>query len=175
VKIILMGLNHRSAPVEVRERLAVEDVVPPLRKLVASEEIDEAVLISTCNRVEVVALTRNVEGARLRLRSFFRRDLQRGDAGDAVNLESHLYEFTESEAVRHVMRVASALDSMVVGEPQILGQMKDAYRAAVDRNACGPVLSRLFQRAFGGISGDLLGATCCLGEAGTLWLLAALT
>jgi len=148
MKIVLMGLNHRSAPVDVRERLAVDDVAPPLQKLVASDEIDEAVLISTCNRVEVVAVTRNVEAARHSLRSFFRRDLDRSGAVDNVDLDGHLYEFTESEATRHVMRVASALDSMVVGEPQILGQMKDAYRAAAECSACGPILSRLFQRAF---------------------------
>jgi len=148
VKIILVGMNHRTAPVEVRERLAVEDVAPPLQKLVASDEIEEAVLISTCNRVEVVALTRNLEGARLRLRSLFRRDLARDGALDAASVDAHLYEFTESEAMRHVMRVASALDSMVVGEPQILGQMKEAYRAAAECNACGPILTRLFQHAF---------------------------
>ena len=148
MKIVLVGLNHRSAPVEVRERLAVEEVAPSLQKLVASDEIEEAVLISTCNRVEVVALTRNLEGARLRLRSFFRRDLDRDGGGDAASLDAHLYEFTESEAMRHVMRVASALDSMVVGEPQILGQVKEAYRAAAECNACGPILTRLFQHAF---------------------------
>jgi len=148
VKIILVGLNHRSAPLEVRERLAVDDVAPPLQKLVGSDEIDEAVLISTCNRVEVVALTRNPEGARHRLRSFFRSDLKGGGPGDDSSIEDHLYEFTEGEAMQHVLRVASALDSMVVGEPQILGQVKDAFRAAVDCNACGPILTRLFQQAF---------------------------
>jgi len=148
VKLILVGLNHRSAPLEVRERLAVDDVAPPLQKLVAADEIDEAVMISTCNRVEVVALTRSLEGARHRLRSFFRRDLDGDGSNDDSAIEDHLYEFTESEAMRHVLRVASALDSMVVGEPQILGQVKDAYRAAAECNACGPVLTRLFQHAF---------------------------
>jgi glutamyl-tRNA reductase len=148
VKIILVGLNHRSAPLEVRERLAVDDVAPPLQKLVGSDEIDEAVLISTCNRVEVVALTRSLDGARHRLRSFFQRDLAGAGPGDDSSLEDHLYEFTEGEAMQHVLRVASALDSMVVGEPQILGQVKDAFRAAVDCNACGPILTRLFQHAF---------------------------
>jgi glutamyl-tRNA reductase len=148
VKLILVGLNHRSAPLEVRERLAVDDVAPPLQKLVASDEIDEAVMISTCNRVEVVALTRSLEGARHRLRSFFRRDLAGENPNGDSDLEDHLYEFSESEAMRHVLRVASALDSMVVGEPQILGQVKDAYRAAADCNACGPILTRLFQHAF---------------------------
>ena len=123
-------------------------MAPPLQKLVGGDEIDEAVLISTCNRVEVVALTRNLVAARHRLRSFFRRDLDGGDPGDGSSIEDHLYEFADGEAMRHVLRVASALDSMVVGEPQILGQVKDAYRAAADCNACGPILTRLFQHAF---------------------------
>jgi glutamyl-tRNA reductase len=148
VKIVLVGLNHRSAPLEVRERVAVDDVAPPLQKLVGSDEIDEAVLISTCNRVEVVALTRNLDGARHRLHSFFQHDLGGADPGDESSLEDHLYEFTEGEAMQHVLRVASALDSMVVGEPQILGQVKEAFRAAVDCKACGPILTRLFQQAF---------------------------
>jgi glutamyl-tRNA reductase len=148
VKLILVGLNHRSAPVEVREQLAVDDVAPPLQKLAAADEIDEAVMISTCNRVEVIALTRNLEAAKHRLRSFFGRDLLGDGAVDALAVEEHLYEYSESEAMRHVLRVASALDSMVVGEPQILGQMKEAHRAAVDSKTCGPILTRLFQHAF---------------------------
>ncbi|MDH3212774.1 MAG: glutamyl-tRNA reductase [Myxococcales bacterium] len=145
MKILLVGMNHRSAPVELRERLAVEDLAPPLRKLVSGGEVDEAVLLSTCNRVEVVALSRTPDAARDRLHSFFRRDL--GD-GNLPVLSEHLYEFADSEAVRHVLRVASALDSMVIGEPQILGQAKDAYRAALECGACGPILGRLYQTAF---------------------------
>lgn len=148
MKIVLVGMNHRSAPIAIRERLAVDDVAPPLQKLVATDEIDEAVLLSTCNRIEVVALTRSLEGARHRLRSFFRRDLC-GEGHDPLgNIDEHLYEFTDSEAMRHLLRVASALDSMVVGEPQILGQVKDAYRSAVECDACGPIVGRLFQHAF---------------------------
>jgi glutamyl-tRNA reductase len=148
VKIVLVGLNHRSAPLEVRERVAVEDAAPLLRKLVASDEIDEAVLLSTCNRVEVVAITRNIEAARHRLNSFFRRELARDQPVDGSRIEDHLYEFTDGEAMRHVFRVSSALDSMVVGEPQILGQVKDAYRIAAECSASGPILNRLFQHAF---------------------------
>ncbi|MEM7410655.1 MAG: glutamyl-tRNA reductase [Myxococcota bacterium] len=147
MKLLLLGMNHRSAPLEVRERVAVEDPAPLLRKLVTSDEIDEAVLLSTCNRLELVVLTRDLESARLRLRSFLRRDL--GDAGPSeAELDDHCYEYQNADAMRHVFRVASALDSMVVGEPQILGQTKEAYRAAVDAGASGPVLGRLFERAF---------------------------
>jgi glutamyl-tRNA reductase len=149
VKLLLIGMNHRTAPLELRERLAVDEPGPVLRKLVASGEVDEAVLISTCNRVEVVVRTRQIEPARLRLRSLFRRELgpQSSVLGEA-DLEGCLYEYQDAEAMRHVLRVASSLDSMVVGEPQILGQTKDAYRAAVECGAAGPILGRLFQHAF---------------------------
>ena len=75
MKILLIGMSHRTAPLALRERLAVDDPVPLLRKLVGSDEIDEAVLLSTCNRIELVVLTRNLDAARLRLRSCFRFDL----------------------------------------------------------------------------------------------------
>ena len=146
MKMILLGMNHQSAPIEVRERFAVDEPGPLLQKLVDSDDIEEAVLFSTCNRVEVLALTRSLESARHRLRTFFSRDLARGDF--APDLDEVGYEYRDSEAVRHVLRVTSALDSMVVGEPQILGQIKDAYRAAVECGACGPILGRLFQHAF---------------------------
>jgi len=149
VKLLLVGMNHRSAPLELRERMAVDDPVPVLHKLVAGDEVDEAVLLSTCNRVEVVVLTRDAESARLRLRSLFRRDLAPEGAGvGEVDLDACLYEHRDGDAMRHVLRVASALDSMVVGEPQILGQTKDAYRAAAQCGASGPILGRLFQHAF---------------------------
>jgi len=149
VRILLVGMNHRTAPLALRERLAVPDPAPALRKLVGCDEIDEAVLLSTCNRIELIALTRNPDAARLRLRSCFRFDLAADEGfAAAADLEPYLYEYTGPDALRHVLRVASSLDSMVVGEPQILGQTKDAYRAAVECGACGPILGRLFQLAF---------------------------
>ena len=105
-------------------------------------------LFSTCNRVEVLALTRSLESARLRLVSFFNRDLTRDDHSVEFELDDVTYEYRGNEAVSHVLRVASSLDSMVVGEPQILGQTKDAYRLAVECGACGPILGRLFHHAF---------------------------
>jgi glutamyl-tRNA reductase len=148
VHVIVTGMNHRSAPVEVRERFAAPDPGPALAKLVASDEVEEAVLVSTCNRVEAVALVRDLDAGRLRLRSFFRREL----AGEALPaglvLDEILYEHAGAVALQHVLRVTASLDSLVVGEPQILGQMKDAWRAALANGACGPILSRLFERAF---------------------------
>jgi glutamyl-tRNA reductase len=147
MKLLLLGISHHTAPVGLRERMSVDDPQPHLAKLCGGDEIDEAVLVSTCNRTEVVVLTRNLEAARMRLRSFFRRDLDELGPSEQ-ELDAHFYEHRDSEAMRHVLRVASALDSMVVGEPQILGQTKDAYREAVECGASGPILDRLFQRAF---------------------------
>jgi len=149
VKILLVGMNHRTAPVEVRERFAVGDPLPWLAKLVDSPEIDEAVLVSTCNRVEVIAAAQSLDAGRHRLRSFFHREL-----GAAAPLPQHrsesavLYEHVDSEAVRHLFRVAASIDSLVVGEPQILGQVKEAYRVAAEGGVCGPLLNRLFASAF---------------------------
>ncbi len=146
MKLLLLGMNHKTAPVEVRERFAVAEVAPLLQKLTGTEEIEEAVLVSTCNRVEFVVTTHQPEAARLRVGDLF---MGTGIAELAQPLDpEHLYEYWNRDVVRHVFRVASAMDSMVVGEPQILGQLKDAYRDAVEAGSCGPVLSRLFQRAF---------------------------
>jgi glutamyl-tRNA reductase len=145
VKLILVGMNHRTAPVAIRERFAVTELEPVLGKLAETDEIEEAVLVSTCNRVELIATTHQPEAARHRLNEFF----SRGSNGDEPAVErDHLYEYRDRDVVRHVFRVASAMDSMVVGEPQVLGQLKDAYRRSVEIGSCGPVLSRLFQRAF---------------------------
>ncbi len=149
MKILLVGMNHRTAPVEVRERFAVDDPLPWLVKLVAAPEIEEAVLISTCNRVEVIAAAPNLDAGRHRLRSFFHRDL--GQGAPLVHQQSEnavLYEHVGDDAVRHLFRVSASIDSLVVGEPQILGQVKEAYRLAAGAGACGPLLNRLFASAF---------------------------
>lgn len=148
MKLLLLGMSHRSAPVEVRERFAVADNEPMLRKLVDRPGIEEAVLLSTCNRVEVVVTTQNADAARHVLLDFFARDLAVDDLPAGLSLSDLTYLRQGRDAVEHVFRVASAIDSMVVGEPQILGQVKDAYRDAVEARACGAILSRLYQRAF---------------------------
>jgi len=149
MKILVVGMNHRTAPVEVREHYAADDANAALSKLVDGEDVTEAVLVSTCNRVDVVVTTHNADAARHRLHRLFRTELGGGDphAGGAP-LGEHLYEHIDHDAIAHVFRVASSIDSMVVGEPQILGQMKDAYRIALENGHCGAILSRLFQRAF---------------------------
>jgi len=148
VKILLLGMNHRTAPVEVRERFAVSDSKAALQKLKESNVFEEAMLLSTCNRVELVVTTHRPAAARHRLLHFLQHNLGSGVLPPSVSLEDCTYAYEDDEAIAHVFRVTSSIDSMVVGEPQILGQVKDAYRTASEMGACGPLLSRLFQRAF---------------------------
>ncbi|MGB0618091.1 MAG: glutamyl-tRNA reductase [Myxococcota bacterium] len=148
MKILVLGMNHRTAPVEIRERFAVDATGPVLQKLVDRPEISEATLISTCNRVELVVTAENADAAQHVLYDFFARELGEGEGPSAGRLEEVTYLHEGRQAVEHVFRVASAIDSMVVGEPQILGQVKDAYREATEAGVCGAVLARLFQRAF---------------------------
>ncbi len=146
MKLLLSGVNHHSAPLALRERFAVDEPAPWLEKLTRDGVLEEAVLLSTCNRVEVIATTRNHEAALHRLSHFFLREL--GADIEPAPAASVLYHHVDRDAVRHLFRVASSLDSMVVGEPQILGQVKDAYRAASESGSSGAILNRLFANAF---------------------------
>jgi len=139
----LIGVNHKSAPLEVRERLAIPESRLPdaCRDLTAHPGIEEGMIISTCNRVELVTHTTN---GSTDLRGFLHRHFHL----TAEELDAHLYEFREQDAVRHIFRVASSLDSMVVGEAQILGQVKEAYATARAIGAAGGQLDQLFTRAF---------------------------
>jgi glutamyl-tRNA reductase len=143
MSIVLVGLNHKSAPVEVRERLAFSDdaCTESLRALVDGEVIQEGLIVSTCNRVEVLAETGSIDSAAGAMRiSNFLSDV-RNVPPDFFH--SHLYTHADDEAVRHVFRVASSLDSMVVGEPQVLGQVRRAYTLAVAAGTAGRVMHRL--------------------------------
>jgi glutamyl-tRNA reductase len=134
-------MSHRSAPVEVRERVAFPPCAgrPFLRRILEEGVASEAVLLSTCNRTEVYVLAED-EGARAGI-----LDLLADDRGvGRTSLEEDTYWFTDDEAARHLYRVASSLDSMVVGEAQILGQVREAYRSATEERCTGPVLNRLF-------------------------------
>lgn len=139
----LIGVNHKTAPVEVRERLAIPESHLPdaVRRLAEHPGVDEGFILSTCNRVEVVAQTSNGSAD---LRTFLRDYFQLQPA----NYEPHLYELREREAIRHLFRVACSLDSMVVGEPQILGQVKEAYATARAVGAVHSQLDLLLTRAF---------------------------
>src|SRR5438552_7107893 len=139
----LLGVNHKTAPVEVRERLAISERQLPeaLRQLMQLPGVGEAMILCTCNRVEVLAHTAN---GSTDLRQFFRQHFSL----DASLYEPHLYEYQQNEAVRHVFRVAASLDSMVVGEPQILGQVKEAYATARAAGTVQSYLDLLLTRAF---------------------------
>jgi len=144
-QILLIGVNHKTAPVEIRERLTLGgDLKQSLTLLKSLPEIEEVFFLSTCNRVEILTATKAGGSALENLIDFWRQ--QSGLASS--DLEKGLYVHKDSEAIIHLFRVASSLDSMVVGEPQILGQLKDAYRAAIEVNATGPVLNRLLHKAF---------------------------
>jgi len=145
-EIILLGLNHKTAPVEIRECLAFsgDETQAALKSLVTQPSINEAVLISTCNRIEVLISTENhrlaVDAAKKFIAGYKKVSIE--------HFESSLYLHSGDEAVRHIFRVAASLDSMMVGEPQILGQIKEAYRTATESKSSGVILNRLLHKTF---------------------------
>lgn len=138
----LIGVNHRSAPVEVRERLALPEsrLADAMRAIVAQPGIREAVILSTCNRVEMLTSADDGSDPAAALAAFggLRKD----------EITPHLYELRDQEAIRHLFRVAASLDSMVVGEPQILGQVKEAYALGRSLGSVQGQLDALLTRAF---------------------------
>lgn len=146
VSVLALGLNHVSAPVSVRERVSLpEDLVRPALtalRLAFGGAVKEAAILSTCNRTELYCAAEPHVAERL---PSWLAEFNQIEAGA---LEPHMYLHGRDEAVRHAFRVASGLDSMVLGEPQILGQMKDAVRAAEEAGALGTLLHQLFQRTF---------------------------
>jgi glutamyl-tRNA reductase len=143
-ELLLLGLSHHTAPLSLRERLAAdaERTREDLRRLLASAGLTEAVLLSTCNRVELVGVTREPARTREQVLALWN---ERG-APDAV--APCVYEQRGLDAVKHLFRVASGLDSMVIGEPQILGQVKQAYSLASELGSVGDSLGRCFNRTF---------------------------
>jgi glutamyl-tRNA reductase len=143
---LLVGVNHKTAPVQIRERLAFggEEIPTALAHLVDREAITEALIVSTCNRVEILAAGSEPEAGRARMIEC----LGMACGVDRPLLEEHVYTRYDQDAIHHLFRVASSLDSMVVGEPQILGQVREAYRMGVDAGTVGRHLSSLLQSAF---------------------------
>lgn len=145
-EIVLIGLNHKTAAVDVRECIALteDEADTALRLLRGNPDIGECVLLSTCNRLEVIMAAddgpRAADAVKRFLASFKNIPLDR--------FSPALYQYQGDDAVRHVFEVASSLDSMVVGEPQILGQMKAAYRSATIEKTSGPILNKLLHRTF---------------------------
>jgi glutamyl-tRNA reductase len=146
IKIVNLGMNHETAPVELRECLARDpgNTSAALASMRKFQSIREGLFISTCNRVEALYTSEEPEEAR---RSVIALLSDLGDVPEHAFVSS-LYTFQDAEAIRHIFRVASSLDSLVVGEPQILGQIKDAYYQATKEKTTGVVLNRLMHKTF---------------------------
>jgi glutamyl-tRNA reductase len=144
--LLLVGVSHRTAPVELRERLdfSTRGVDRALTALAGAAAHHEAAIVSTCNRVEIYVACADVEAGRAAIQRF----LSEFHDIAADQLAPHLYVKTGAEAVAHLFRVASGLDSLVMGEPQVLGQLKDAFSIASQMGCTGALLNKLFHSAF---------------------------
>jgi len=144
--LVLLGMNHKTAPLDIRERLqlACGGTEHPLAEVMRLGPVREALYLATCNRVELLARVTDSDQAIVGLKDFLFRQ---GNLENA-QMERCLYLYRDLEAVRHLFRVTASLDSMVMGEPQILWQMKEAYREAVEQRATGALLNRLVHQAF---------------------------
>lgn len=146
MNIIVLGLNHRTAPVELRELLAIPDsrIGEALARLKAYPGVKEAMFLGTCNRVEVYAVVENGEWGFRKLEDFL---VATHFSLSSEDLHPHLYRYADDEAIAHLFRVSASLDSMVVGEPQILGQVKDAYDLALTHRSSGVILNKVVKKA----------------------------
>jgi glutamyl-tRNA reductase len=143
MSLILLGINHKTAPIELRERVAIprEGLAVASRLLTDISGVNEAIILSTCNRVEILTAA---DSPGVDIAGFLHRHF----SVDPALLQPHLYEYRDREAIRHLFRVAASLDSMVVGEPQILGQVKEAYTVAREAGTVSSQLEPLLQSAF---------------------------
>lgn len=146
MSLLTIGVNHQSAPIELRERLTISDAVLPtaLGKLKDVASIEEAAIVSTCNRTELYCCVSSVSAGKQNTIDWLTDFHQL----DASKTRPYLYNHEDLAATNHIFRVASGLDSMVLGEPQILGQLKQAYQKAVDAGSLGKHLNQLFQHSF---------------------------
>ena len=146
MELLCLGLNHKTAPVEVRERFAIgtTKLGDSAQELIATTGVSEGVVISTCNRTEFYLAAPDAREAFGRLELHLAEKTQLHDSA-----APHFYRMEKSEAARHLCRVVSGLDSMMLGETEIFGQVKQAYQAALDAGATAGVLNKVFQRAFG--------------------------
>jgi glutamyl-tRNA reductase len=146
MRLLVLGISHHTAPIELREKLSIAtaDLPEAVARLGQTAGLGEVVLLSTCNRTEAYATCHSLEDGHELLASF----LGAAPGVDLDEIRPHLYTRTEADACRHLLRVAAGLDSLVVGEPQILGQVKQAYAVAADRSCTGALLNRLFHTAF---------------------------
>lgn len=144
MNILVVGLNHKTADVDIREKLAFngQKLEEGLQSIKTLPDVKEAVILSTCNRVEIYAVVTNAETAHEAIKNF----ISEFHGIDRSALETSLYAYEDINAVRHVFRVASSLDSMIVGEPQILGQIKDAFDFSLQKKATGILLNKLMKK-----------------------------
>ena len=146
MRLLLVGISYKTAPVELRERLDfnVHGIDRAVRALASRGSTREAVVLSTCNRAEIYAACDDVSLTRTDLVSF----VSDFNGVEGTTVTPHVYDVTDLEAARHLFRVAAGLDSLVVGEPQVLGQVKEAHTIAGESQTVGPVLNRLFHSSF---------------------------
>ena len=146
MQIVLIGVSHRTAPVEVRERFAFtpDEARQAAEELRAKKILGESVVLSTCNRSELYGVPADESTDGLRSLENFLVEFHKLDAAE---LNGTLYRHRDADVVRHVFRVAAGLDSMLLGEAEILGQLRDAYQAALEARVTGPVMNRMFQAA----------------------------
>src|SRR3954464_5700296 len=142
MKLFAAGISHKTAPVELREQLAVKQsaIVDLAFVLKCFGHLDEIVLLSTCNRIEIYGTTRHATGHIKSLLPLL--------CAEPRDLDPHIYLYEDADAIRHLLRVAAGLDSMVLGETEITGQIKNAYETAREAGLAGPILNRVFQKAF---------------------------
>jgi glutamyl-tRNA reductase len=146
MRLLALGVSHHTAAIELREKLAIatDDLPGAVVRLASAPGIGEVVLLSTCNRTEAYVTCRSLEDGLESLVAF----LGHASGLEPDTLRPHLYTRTEGDACRHLFRVAAGLDSLVVGEPQVLGQVKQAYTVATEQDCTGAILNRLFHTAF---------------------------
>src|SRR2546423_4694721 len=144
--LLLVGISHRTAPVDVRERVdfSARGVGAALAALAGRGSTREAAIVSTCNRAELYAACEDVAKTRQDLTTF----VSEFNGVPHAQVAPHVYDLSDVDVARHLFRVAAGLDSLVVGEPQILGQVKEAHSAATESQTAGPVLNRLFHSSF---------------------------
>ena len=145
MSLVVVGLNHKTAPIELLEKLAISEEMLPkaLTQLGNYEHVLEGAILSTCNRIEVYAVVSKFHGGAQDVRNFLAEFCHLAPE-DFVD---RLYTYHDEGAVRHLFRVAAGIDSMVIGESEILGQVKRAFQRATDEGTIGPVLSKLFRQA----------------------------
>ncbi len=146
MSLLILGVNHHTAPIDVRENVAITDAMltQELSELMTLNAIQEGLIVSTCNRTEVYCYVDDINTGTQSLLSW----LNKFHPFNKQEIESYLYTYTNEQAARHLFRVASGLDSMILGEPQILGQLKQAYQSAVDTGSLDKHLNKLFQQCF---------------------------